>query len=555
MSAVALESPASESAPGPLYHSDWGLLPFQQKIVIECYSRPAALVVADTGLGKTHVDLATAALLFEDDEIDVHLLVCEQNKVDEWAEDFARYTRLNVVRYYGPATKRRKIIESLSSDKPVKIGKKKTDTVWRPQVLISTYETFRNDMAKTVLTKNAKGRDVEVLVPHMLTDALVGKRVVVGYDEMTKLGNRGSGTHKAHALFLDHTGAKPIGLTATPIDRSPENYYNLGRILCPEAVGTVASFAKDHVKAYDLFGNASAFKNLTPEDATEPWVTPLSVKMAPVLIRKRETDDDVRHQFPEKTEKFIHVALSDRHQEFYEVVRDTFADADEYTQRQVFTLMRQIAGHPLSLLKSEGKFAKIIVEKVGEEGLAALGSAKLDMLADRLKPLILGQGAQAVVFTFFGPSMIPLIKERLEDEGITVALNYPAIGDQIRREHKAEFKAGNRRVFLTSDAGARGINLPQASYVFEYESALTFSNRQQRINRIHRIDSKSEFGIERVYAQTLVAKDTVEEGIADGVLRRNAWSDSLLEDDDPGESFVTAADRKRLLAISRSRAV
>lgn len=545
--------PALSGPPEPLYASPWGLLPFQAEIVIQCCVRPAALVVADTGLGKTHIDLATAALKFEDGEIDIHLLVCEQDKISEWVEDFQRYTKLSVVDYRGPLTRRRKIISSLTSDKPIKIGKSKADTVHRPQVLVGTYETFRNDMGKKVTETNRKGRPVVRLGPGVLTEVLVGRKILVGYDEMTKLGNRGSDTHKVHALFLEATGAQPLGLTATPIERNPENYYNLGRILCPDAVGTVESFAKDHVRSYNQWNEPDTFKNLTIEDTFEPWVTPLSVKMGAVLIRKRETDDDVRAQFPEKSEKFIHVDLDERHQQFYEVVRDTFADADEMEQRQIFTMMRQIAGHPLSLLGSEGKFAKVIVREVGEAGLAALGSAKLDVLSARLKPLVIGQGAQAVVFTFFGPTMIPLIRERLEADGMTVGVNYPAAGDKVRREHRAEFKEGHRRVYLTSDAGARGINLPQAMHVLEYESALTFSNRQQRINRVHRINSR-DFGVERVYAQTLVARDTVEEGIADGVMRRNTWSDALLEDDDPGEHFVTAKDRKRLLAISRRRA-
>lgn len=506
---------------------------------------------------NTHVDLATAAILFEDDDIDIHLLVCEQNKVDEWEKDFAKYTDLRVARYYGPGARRKKVRDSLTSAKPVKVGRAKTEVLYRPQVLISTFETFRNDMATKAKEVNAKGREVIRLVPGPLSLALTGMRVLVGYDEMTKLGNRGSDNHKAHALFLNHvrtTGgmAKPIGLTATPIERSPENYYNLGRILCPEEVGTVESFTTNYVASYDAFGNANRFKNLTVEDRTEPWVTPLAEKMRPVLLRKRKTDPDVIDQFPATSEKFIHVDLGDRHQEFYEVVRDTFAGADDYTQRQVITTLRQIAGHPLSLLHSQAEASKIIVEKVGEAGLAALGSAKLDMLVGRLKPLILGQGAQAVVFGFFGPSMLPLIGRRLEDEGITVAYNFPAIGDKVRAEHKAEFKEGNRRVFLTSDAGARGINLPEASYVFEYESALTHANRVQRFNRIHRIDSKELHGRDKVWFYTLIARHTCEEGIINNALKRNDWSDRLLDDDDPGEAFVTASMRRAWLKISKA---
>jgi len=552
MTAEAIQSPA---APQSLYRSPWGLLPFQQVGVLRAYSSNTTLAVWDCGTGKGHLSLATAALLFEDDLVDLHLVVCEQNKVSEWIADLATFTGLRASAYYGTLAQRRKILSAVCTGLPTKITK--TVTVDRPQVLVSTYETFRNDMATKAKVDNGRGRMMTRLVPGPMSLALEGQRLLVSYDEVTKLGNRGSGLHKAHALFVDHVrshggSVRLLGLTATPIDRSPENYYNLGRILCPGEVGTVATFETDHVVSHDQFGNASQFKNLTPETTFEPWVKPLSVKMAGVLLRKRKTDPDVVAQFPDVSEKYVHVDLGERHAAFYAAVLDTFADADEMERRQTVTLMRMIAGHPLALLHSQGKAARAIVDEVGEAGLAALGSAKLDVLVARLLPLTQGQGARAIVFSFFGPSMIPLIAKRLDAEGITVATNYPALGDKARAENKAAFVAGERSVFLTSDAGARGINLPQASYAFEYEGSLSFSNRIQRLNRIHRLTSR-DHGQDKVYFQTLIARDTIEEGIAAGVMRRNAWADELLEDDDVGEKFISATMRKGLLQISKNR--
>lgn len=550
---MTVEAP---SRPQPLYRSPWGLLEFQQDGVIHGYQRNL-LAVWDTGTGKSHLGLALSALMREDDLIDRVLLVCEQNKIDEWVADFERFTDLDVVTYGGPSmTKdhRRKLMDAVRTGEPTQI--KRGWTVENPLVLVATYETLRNDILVKIKAPNAKGRLVEKEVPGPLAEALTGQRVLIVFDEMTKIGSRGSGLHKAQALLAKHltkAGAAPrlVGMTATPIDRDPESYYNLGRLLCPEAVGTVASFEKDHVQYRDAYGRGT-FKNLTPETATEPWVTPLSVKMAEVLHRKRWTDPDVVSRFPEVSEKFVHVRLGDRHQEFYETIRDFFADEDD--ANQVVAMMRQIAGHPMSLLRSDAKFARAIVDQVGEEGLRALGAAKLDLLVERLKPIVLGEGAQAVVFTFFGPSMIPLIAERLEEEKISVAQNYPDMGDRLRRAHREEFEAGRRMVFLSSDAGARGINLPQARYAFEYECATTHATRTQRLNRIKRLTSR-EHGQDHVYFQTLVALDTVEEGLVKTALRRNEWADRLLGDEDAGAGFLTAAERKALLAISRRNAV
>ena len=56
------------------------------------------------------------------------------------------------------------------------------------------------------------------------------------------------------------------------------NYFNLGRILTPETMGTVSQFTKDHVLDYDMFGNPNKFGNLPL----------LAHKMSPVILRKRK---------------------------------------------------------------------------------------------------------------------------------------------------------------------------------------------------------------------------------------------------------------------------
>lgn len=82
----------------------------------------------------------------------------------------------------------------------------------------------------------------------------------------------------------------------------------------------------------------------------------------------------------------------------------------------------------------------------------------------------------------------------------------------------------------------------------EYESALTFANRTQRINRIHRIDSTAAL----VTAMTLILDGTVEETIADTMIGRNVQHETLL-DADAGEGHFTADQRREALRIGRRR--
>lgn len=486
---------------------------------------------------NSHMAMALAALLFEDGLIDLCLLVAEKNKLekDEWPKDLTTYTKLDWKKYHG--TNRAKLRDDL------------------PQVLLSTYETIRLDVARIEKVQRGR-RTVKTLVPNVLTETIISKckSVLVVYDEMTKLGNR-SNLHKSHDLMLKTlrkagVEVRVLGLTATPIERSPENIYNLGRLLVPGQIPTVDRFSRNYVLTRDGFGNAVKFKNLSVETQADRDVIPLAEVLRPVILRKRKTDDDVIDQFPRTVEEPpMFVTLSDNHYDFLDSVRATFETGDDVADRPLFTLMRQLAGHPASVVHSQGQYAQAITEAVGEASLRVIGCAKLDRLVEYLVPLIRGQGAQATVFTFFGKSVLPFIQEALEDVGFRVAINHSGLADRFRSDEKARFKAGHADVFLTSDAGARGINLPEATYAIEYESALTRANQVQRLNRIHRIDSTHP----SVTFGTLVARDTVEEGIIQGVLRRNEWSDQLLEDGDPGENFVTASQRRRVLAIARKR--
>ena len=101
---------------------------FQARGVALGYLRRENLVIWSTGLGKTHFAMAQAALLAEDGLIDHVLVVCESNKIKEWVGDFRVYTNFQrVERYMGAA--RQQLLADL------------------PQVLVTTYETSRNDGA------------------------------------------------------------------------------------------------------------------------------------------------------------------------------------------------------------------------------------------------------------------------------------------------------------------------------------------------------------------------------------------------------------------------
>lgn len=522
-----------------LYHSRLGLFEFQAEGIAEAYLATedggGKLVVWDTGTGKSHFLMRMAALLAEDAAQglrthDLTMLICEKGKIGEWAEDFAKYTRLTTRIHHGPSRMKKLAKHGL------------------PDVLITTYETAKADLVRFVKTPGKRGTSME---HGPLMEAIGGLSVLWGCDEFGgKLGNRTSANYKAFDyVFRKMRKAHPkdhrvFGLTATPIERDWENAFNQFRLIRPDLMPTVAEFESYFVRSRDPFGRAKFREDRMGEFA---------LMARPIIMRKRKTDPDVVAQFPKKVEEAKHLEMAADQESLYALVEDLGHGAeDDEPVPGLWTCLRQVAAAPSSLLltarNGTSVLAKALVAELGEDYLRRVSSVKETALVDYLNPLVNGQGAKVVVFTFFGQSVLPVLARLLRSKGFKVYENHGGLSGAEMAQVRLAFKTDpDPCVFLTSDAGSRGINLPEATYVVEYESALTYANRTQRLDRIHRIDSDAP----SVTCMTFIVNGTVEVKIIENVMTRNTQTDVLLDDLDAGEHFMTGADRRAALQIAR----
>lgn len=476
--------------------------------------------------GKSHLALGTAGMCFAEGLIDYVLVVAEKNKLWEWGNDFGRFTRLERVIYHGPKRKKR------LADAP------------GAQVLITTYETLRNDAVVFTLKRRKKTPDDGPLLDHLRSKG----RLLIVYDECTKLRNRSSQTYKAHAHVLRKLRKTPtppriLGLTGTPVERDLGQAFNMLRLLVPDRMPTVEDFDREFVRFYDMHDRPK-WKPDAPERFAE--------LAGPVLMRKRKTDPDVIAQFPKRVEEVRYVELHPEHRELYQMIESLGWDSDTNKPIEVpglLQVLRQCAGHPGALAFGRSQIARELTDRLGAEYLMGLPAAKAQALAELLVQLVYGQGEKAVVFTTFGQSVLQVLRGDLEAAGFTVYAVHGGQGATAQANNVQAFRQTSQPcVLLSSDAGARGVNLPEATYCIEYESAITHAMRSQRLDRIHRIDSKAP----SVTCMTLVAQNTLEEVMVGLMLGRNFEQDKLLHDDE-AEGFFTAAQRRLLFTASRTR--
>ncbi len=514
MTAEATEAPSGDWPEGALYFSPKGLYPFQADHLAKVYLAmqsgvPEWLLAWSTGLGKSHAAMRLATLGFEDDTVDFVLLVCEKAKLQEWQEDFQEFTRLDTRIHHGPSR----------SGKLARLG--------LPQVMITTYETGKADLVRIVKTgRKARTFSSGPLLDQVFTTA---RRPMIIFDEADRLSNRSASNYRAyeHVLrtFRRVFKIPVLMLTATPIRRDWENSFNQLRLLRPASMPLVKEFESYFVRGRDVYGRPQY------RDARMGEFADLCSDM---VLAKSKMDPDVVAQFPAMTEEPLWVDLEGEQRKLYDLVAALDAPGQ-------IAALRQVCAHPAALIHSatEGvsKLARALVQEYGEDHLRAMPSAKTSALVSYLEPIVKGQGDKAVVFSFFGPSVLPLLREALEARGIPCWM-FAEDGGLER------FKAApGGCVLLTSDAGARGINLPEASYLVEYDMATTFGLRTQRLNRISRIGQ----GGPTATVRSMIARESIEVGLMAAMLRGNAQSDLLLGRGVDGSEFMTAAMRRQVL--------
>lgn len=349
------------------------LTEFQASGVLTAFQRDGHVLVWDCGLGKSVGAIALAVLCVQEGLVEHVLVVCERNKVREWVADFETDTDLQTRRHHGSGRL------------------KKLETGGVPPVLVTTYETAKRDLAAP--------RGPRSFGPGPLLAALKGKNILVVYDESAKLRNRSSGNYKAHQYALGELRkagrVKVLGLTATPLERGYEDGFNQLRLIVPEHMPLVKEFESRYVLSRDPFGRPT-YDKIAINEFVE--------RVGPHLTRKRKTDPDVIDQFPPLVEEYRLVELPQAQRDFYNMAEDLAFEMGTQDGQDMgaWMLLRQIAGHPASLVHSaasgSSRYAKAIVEALGTEFLRNLPSAKLAELEGYLRLVVKDQGAKAVVF-------------------------------------------------------------------------------------------------------------------------------------------------------------
>lgn len=321
-------------------------------------------------------------------------------------------------------------------------------------------------------------------------------------DEATRIANpRAQTTQNIYAL----KSKKRIALTGTPISNSPEDIFGVFHWLIPGYLGTYSQFQKKYCDMQDSgwgYSKITGFRNMEI----------LREKVGRFMLRR--TKEEVFKDFPPKLVEDIVFSLSESERKMYTLIKEQVV-AEIAKLGDLDTRTLSIIPVKMLRLKQCTGHTELVSADKGE-------SSKVDALKALLEPII-ASGEKAIIFTQFS-EMLQILRRELEKYNPWVIWGEVDSADRMKAVQEFNNKEGGAVIIMT-EAGAYGLNMQSASYVFHYDAPWSIAKLQQREDRAHRIGQNKP-----VTVYNLIAKNTIDEYVMKVLHRKQKVSVDILKD-------------------------
>lgn len=453
---------------------------YQIEAVKRGVERRSILLALTMGAGKTAVALTTARELREEDPSLQAVVFCTNSLKYQWVLEIQKWDPgATSVVIDGDKRKRRK------------------------QYAESELVDY------TILSYDMLIHDWKEIVTHVQYDMLIA-------DEVTMIKSFAAKRSKKLKTLAKSADVR-IGLSGQPVENRPEELFSIMEFVDPEVLGPFHRFDRTFIDR-NSWGKPIRYKNLDV----------LHDRLGDAMFRRSRAD--IAEYLPERQETDVPIGMDTKTADLYEyILGDLLAVIEEATNSGNFksfnlmahygrgndedsnwlkgqimsrlTAMRLLTGHPSLLLNSAADFddedtpsgsayASLLLEQ-GMLGDLPTTSTKLTALLDMVDEIFSESMEQkVVVFSGFKP-MLRLIGEGLQQRRIGYTSMTGDTPAKVRHERIVRFNTDPKcRLFLSSDAGAYGVNLDSGTHLINYDLPWSAGALQQRVARIDRTSTK-----------------------------------------------------------------
>ena len=496
------------------------LRPFQEEAFERMVERKRVLVGYEMGLGKTVITIATIEHLLDEGLVEAGLVVVPSSLKYQWLRQLATFTNdeASAVVVDGTPTQRRAQYEEIRDG--------------GIEYAILNYEQVVNDWDEV----RTLPRDFVVL------------------DEATAIKNfAAKRTKRIKKLVAPYRFA----LTGQPVENRAEEVFSIMQWVDEDVLGRFDKFDKAFV-VRNKWGGVKYYRALPTLHRT----------LSEAMVRKTRTDPDVADQMPDVSEEIFEIDFDPGGAKLYRHIANdlqqemaaaigTFgkgfdltahyggesASAEELAQRgkimSRITCLRMLCDHPELLKVSATKYQA----SQSGEGMAGGSAYAQDLLAaglldkpmrspkmratvDLVRELLEANPRNKVVLFAFFKDVLTMLQDELAGDSKSVLFT----GDMSPKEKdsaKQTFMDDPEcRLFLSSDAGGYGVDLPNANYLISYDLPWSAGKLDQRNARIIRLSSEFDKvtllymlmhgSIEERQYQMLEQKQAIGAAITDG---------------------------------------
>jgi SNF2 family DNA or RNA helicase len=506
------------------------LRPYQVEAVERGASRRSLLLAMTMGSGKTAVAVRTVRRLRRERKVDHGVVFALKSTKWQWEREIHRWDP-------------RATVQVLDGDR------------------VSRHFALRraHQYHYTILHYQCLVHDWDQIKQWLPTDFII-------LDECTAIKGFVAKTSK-RAKLLGKRSEYRFGLSGQPVENRPEELFSVMEFIDPEVLGGFHKFDRAFIER-DHWGKPKKYKNLPT----------LQKVMAEAMFRRSR--EDIAEWLPERIEIEVPVVLEPAVMKLHDHVRRDLSDAIDLAlgfggvsgsfdvlahygrvdsqsgaslMGQVMSrllAMRMLSSHPTLLRISADNFDTEL-SRHGSEYAALLkasglldnlppSTAKLDALIETVEEILDADPRhKVVVFSYFKP-MLAMIAARMPEPCALIT------GDVTGRQRDIAIQRFNTdpktRIFLSSDAGAYGVDLNQGSHLICYDLPWSAGALQQRVARIDRTNS----AFSSIQISYMYGLNTIEERMYNMLQQKAKVSRAFLDGEFDGKTGGIKLDLESL---------
>lgn len=461
------------------------LHPYQADGVRFAFEGGRTINADEMGLGKTVQAIATAELLKREGLVSSVIIICPTSLKYQWLSEIRRFTDSTAIVVEGGVLKRKE--------------------------LLNDFNNFYKICSFNAMSNSIKGG----FIPN--SDMII-------YDELQRLKNKetqmGKQLRKLQSQYV-------MALSGTPLENKLDELYSVTQLVNQYVLGPYYKFNSE-TTLKDELGKIVGYKNLHT----------VADKLKHTLIRRKKSD--VKLQMPARTDTNLFVPMTKEQKAIHDDYN--FQVSILVNKWHRFKFLSESDRKRLLLLLS---MMRMVCDSTFILDQKTRFDTKIDEAMAIISNLLDAEDGKVVIFSQW-ERMLRILANELENSDIKFCFLHGGVPSVKRKNLIDSFRDdADCRVFLSTDAGATGLNLQAASLLINLDLPWNPAVLEQRIARIYRLGQNNP-----VQIINMVARDTIEErmlgtlrfksDLAAGIL--DGGEDAVFFNNDKFEKIVTMVD-------------